>query len=82
VPNASDEPPFTQFAHGSRPGRGGHTALTAIPETWEGAVGCIAGDIAAGFSSLAHAILRATPAAKSPAPRCLRLVAQPLTAGD
>ena len=32
------EPQFSRYSHGFRPGRGCHTALTAIHETWKGTV--------------------------------------------
>lgn len=79
--NAYYEPQFSQFSHGFRPGRGCHTALTAIHETWKGTVWVIEGDIAACFSSLDHEILLATLAEKIHDRRFLRLVAQLLKAG-
>lgn len=79
--NAYYEPQFRQFSHGFRPGRGCHTALTAIHETWKGTVWFIEGDIAACFSSLDHDILLATLAEKIHDHRFLRLVAQLLKAG-
>lgn len=43
------EPQFSRHAHGFRPGRGCHSALTAIHETWKGTVWFIAGDIKGCF---------------------------------
>jgi group II intron reverse transcriptase/maturase len=79
--NAYYEPQFSQFSHGFRPGRGCHTALTAMHETWKGTVWFIEGDIAACFTSLDHEILLATLAEKIHDSRFLRLVAQLLKAG-
>jgi group II intron reverse transcriptase/maturase len=79
--NAYYEPQFSRCSHGFRPGRGCHTALTAIYETWKGTVWFIEGDIAACFSSLDHGILLATLAEKIHDHRFLRLVAQLLKAG-
>jgi group II intron reverse transcriptase/maturase len=75
------EPQFSPFSHGFRPGRGCHTALTAIHETWKGTVWVIEGDIAACFASLDHKILLATLAEKIHDHRFLRLVAHRLKAG-
>jgi group II intron reverse transcriptase/maturase len=79
--NAYYEPQFSQCSHGFRPGRGCHTALTAIHETWKGTVWFIEGDIAACFTSLDHEILLATLAEQIHDSRFLRLVAQLLKAG-
>jgi hypothetical protein len=79
--NAYYEPQCSRYAHGFRPGRGCHTALTAMHETWKGTVGGIEGDIAAGFSSLDHEILLVTLAEQIHDQRFLRLVAQRLKAG-
>jgi retron-type reverse transcriptase len=79
--NAYYEPQCSPCSHRFRPGRGCHTALTAIHETWQGTVWCIEGDIAACFSSVDHAILLATLAEKIHDRRFLRRVAQLLKAG-
>jgi group II intron reverse transcriptase/maturase len=79
--NAYYEPQFRPCSHGFRPGRGCHTALTAIHETWKGTVWFIEGDIAACFSSLDHEILLATLAEKIHDHRFLRLVAHLLKSG-
>jgi retron-type reverse transcriptase len=79
--NAYYEPQFRPCSHGFRPGRGGHTALTAIHETWKGTVWFIEGDIAACFASLDHEILLATLAEQIHDHRFLRLVVHLLQAG-
>ena len=75
------EPRFSRFSHGFRPGRGCHTALTAIHETWKGTVWFIEGDIAACFDSLDHQVLLASLAEDIHDNRFLRLVAHLLEAG-
>ena len=75
------EPQFSRFSHGFRPGRGCHTALTAIHETWKGTVWFIEGDISACFTSLDHDVMLATLAEKIHDNRFLRLVAELLKAG-
>ena len=51
------EPQFSDHAHGFRPGRGCHTALSTIQRTWNGTVWFIEGDIAQCFDSLDHDVL-------------------------
>ena len=75
------EPQFSRYSHGFRPGRGCHTALTTIHETWKGTVWFIEGDISACFTSLDHDVLLATLAEKIHDNRFLRLVAHLLKAG-
>ena len=41
---AYDEPQFSEHAHGFRPGRGCHTALNTVHETWTGTTWDIEGD--------------------------------------
>jgi hypothetical protein len=48
------EPVFSARSHGFRPGRGCHTALRAIGNTWTGATWFIEADIADCFGSLDH----------------------------
>ena len=43
------EPQFSAHAHGFRPGRGCHTALTDIQQTWTGTAWFIEGDLAQYF---------------------------------
>ena len=75
------EPQFSRYSHGFRSGRGCHTALTAIHETWKGTVWFIEGDISACFTSLDHEVLLAPLAEKIHDNRFLRFVAHLLKAG-
>jgi retron-type reverse transcriptase len=43
------EPQLSDLAHGFRPGRGCHTALSTVKETWTGTKWYIEGDIAGCF---------------------------------
>ena len=45
------EPQFSDHSHGFRPGRGCHTALKTVQETWTGTKWYIEGDIAQCFDS-------------------------------
>src|SRR4029450_13381709 len=51
------EPRFSGRSHGFRPGRGCHTALAEIAETWTGTTWFIEGDISDCFGSLDHDVL-------------------------
>ena len=51
------EPCFSGWSHGFRKGRGCHTALRKIQETWTGTVWFIEGDISDCFGSFSHEIL-------------------------
>ena len=51
------EPQFSARSHGFRPGRGCHTALGEVAETWTGTTWFIEGDIADCFGSLDHEIM-------------------------
>jgi len=51
------EPRFSTHAHGFRPGRGCHTALSEIYHSWVGTTWLIEGDIAQCFDCLDHATL-------------------------
>src|SRR5438132_12341801 len=48
------EPTFSNCSHGFRPGRGCHTALRQIDDTWHGVNWYIEGDIAACFEASSH----------------------------
>jgi len=75
------EPTFSNFSHGFRPGRGCHTALRQIDDTWHGVNWFIEGDIKACFDSLSHEILLAALAEHIHDGRFLRLVRELLQAG-
>lgn len=75
------EPQFSDRSHGFRPGRGCHTALTAIRRTWRGTVWFIEGDISKCFDNLNHAVLMSILAEKLHDNRFLRLIRHLLHAG-
>ena len=51
------EPTFSDRSHGFRPGRGCHTALREVGNTWTGTTWFIEGDISDCFGSLDHEIM-------------------------
>ena len=51
------EPRFSGRSHGFRPGRGCHTALTEVANTWKGTTWFIEGDISDCFGSLDHEVM-------------------------
>ena len=75
------EPGFSRWSHGFRKGRGCHTALRDIRETWTGTVWFIEGDIADCFGSLDHQIMVRILGEKIHDNRFLRLIANMLKAG-
>jgi len=75
------EPVFSDRSHGFRPGRGCHTALREVANTWTGTTWFIEGDIADCFGSLDHQVMLSTLAERIHDNRFLRLVRNMLTAG-
>jgi retron-type reverse transcriptase len=75
------EPGFSRWSHGFRKGRGCHTALRDIRETWTGTVWFIEGDISDCFGSSDHEILLGILAEKIHDQRFLRLISNMLKAG-
>lgn len=75
------EPTFSDASHGFRPGRGCHSALRKIADTWQGTTWFIEGDIADCFGSLDHDVMMATLAANIHDGRFLRLIRNMLQAG-
>jgi len=75
------EPQFSDRSHGFRPGRGCHTALREIANTWTGTAWFVEGDLADCFGSLDHEIMVGTLAEKIRDNRFLRLVRNMLAAG-
>jgi group II intron reverse transcriptase/maturase len=75
------EPQFSARSHGFRPGRGCHTALTEVANTWHGTTWFIEGDIADCFGSLDHQVLLSILSEKIHDNRFLTLVRNMLTAG-
>src|SRR6201982_3615724 len=51
------EPRFSDNSHGFRPGRGCHTALTDVANTWTGTTWFIESDISDCFGSLDHDVM-------------------------
>ena len=75
------EPVFSDQSHGFRKGRGCHTALREIRETWTGTVWFIEGDISDCFGSIDHDILMGILAEKIRDQRFLRLIRNMARAG-
>ena len=75
------EPSFSSRSHGFRKGRGCHTALRQVRETWTGTVWFIEGDISDCFGSIDHEILMQILGEKIGDQRFLRLIRGMLRAG-
>ena len=75
------EPVFSSRSHGFRKGRGCHTALRRIRDTWTGTVWFIEGDISDCFGSVDHEILMRIIGEKIGDQRFLRLIRGMLRAG-
>ena len=75
------EPQFSSRSHGFRPGRGCHSALAEIYDSWRGTAWFIEGDISQCFDRLDHSIVRSVLAEKIHDNRFLRLIDGLLQAG-
>jgi group II intron reverse transcriptase/maturase len=75
------EPQFSDHAHGFRPNRGCHTALSTLQQTWNGTRWFIEGDIAQCFDLLDHRVLLSILGEKLHDNRFLRLIQTLLQAG-
>jgi len=75
------EPVFSDRSHGFRPGRGCHTALREVANTWTGTAWFVEGDIADCFGSFDHQVLLSILSEKIHDNRFLRLMRNMLTAG-
>jgi len=75
------EPSFSSRSHGFRKGRGCHTALRQVRDTWTGTVWFIEGDISDCFGSVDHEILMQILGEKIADQRFLRLIRSMLRAG-
>ena len=75
------EPQFSDRSHGFRPGRGCHTALREIADTWTGTTWFIEGDISDCFGSLDHEVMIKILSEKIHDGRFLRLIENMLSAG-
>ncbi len=72
---------FSGRSHGFRPGRGCHTALREVANTWTGTTWFIEGDIAQCFDTLDHEVLLETLGENLHDNRFLRLLRNMLQAG-
>lgn len=75
------EPIFSDRSHAYRPGRGCHTALREVAETWTGTRWFIEADVSDCFGSLDHDVMVKILAEKIHDNRFLRLIRNMLTAG-
>jgi group II intron reverse transcriptase/maturase len=75
------EPQFSDRSHGFRRGRGCHTALREVADTWTGTAWFVEGDVADCFGSLDHSIMIGILAEKIHDNRFLRLMRNMLQAG-
>jgi group II intron reverse transcriptase/maturase len=75
------EPQFSGRSHGFRKGRGCHTALRDVQNTWTGTVWFVEGDISDCFGKIDHEILLKILAGKILDNRFLRLIRNMLKAG-
>ncbi|MGH3547868.1 MAG: reverse transcriptase/maturase family protein [Pseudonocardiaceae bacterium] len=75
------EPRFSGRSHGFRPGRGCHTALREVANTWTGTTWFIEGDIAQCFDRLDHQVMLKILGEHIHDNRFLRLLRNMLQAG-
>jgi group II intron reverse transcriptase/maturase len=75
------EPTFSDRSHAYRPGRGCHTALRQVVDTWTGTAWFIEADLSDCFGSLDHDVMVTILAEKIHDNRFLRLIRNMLTAG-
>ena len=75
------EPQFSGCSHGFRPGRGCHTALSEVANTWTGTTWFIEGDVSDCFGSFDHETMARILAEKIHDNRFLRLMRNMLQAG-
>jgi group II intron reverse transcriptase/maturase len=72
---------LSDHSHGFRPGRGCHTALSTIKQTWNGSRWFIEGDIKACFDRIDHGVFLSILGEKIHDNRFLRLIRHLLQAG-
>jgi group II intron reverse transcriptase/maturase len=72
---------FSDLSHGFRPGRGCHSALRDVANTWTGTTWFIEGDVADCFGSFDHSVMLSTLAETIHDGRFLRLMRNMLKAG-
>ena len=81
VLNAIYEPSFLETSHGSRPGKGNHTALNSIKLKFQGVKWCIEADIESNFPSISHKILLSLLRKRISCKKFLTLVKRSIKAG-
>jgi group II intron reverse transcriptase/maturase len=75
------EPEFSDRAHGFRPGRGCHTALRNVAETWTGTAWFVESDVADCFGSFDHEVMLSILGENIHDGRFLNMLANMLQAG-
>ena len=75
------EPQFSDHSHGFRPGRGCHTALGNVVDSWTGVRWFVEGDIKGCFDNIDHEVMLSVLGEKLHDNRFLRLLKYLLTAG-
>jgi group II intron reverse transcriptase/maturase len=75
------EPQFSDRSHGFRPGKGCHTALREVANTWTGTTWFVESDIADCFGSFDHQVMLSILAEKISDNRFQRLMRNMLQAG-
>jgi group II intron reverse transcriptase/maturase len=81
VLNAIYEPSFLETSHGSRPGKGNHTALKSINLKFQGVKWCIEAGFESNFSSISHRILLSLLRKRISCEKFLTLVKRSIKAG-
>lgn len=79
--NAIYEPSFLDVSHGSRPGRGTHTALKSIKFKFQGIKWCIESDIESSFLPISHDILLSLLRKRISCTKFLTLIKNSIKAG-
>lgn len=75
------EPSFWDYSHGSRPGRGTHTALKYIKYKFKESKWCIEADIESNFPNINHKILLNLLKKRITCPKFLSLIKNSIKAG-
>jgi len=75
------EPSFLDYSHGSRPGRGTHTALKYIKYKFKESKWCIEADIESNFPNIDHKILMNLLKKRITCPKFLSLIKNSIKAG-
>jgi group II intron reverse transcriptase/maturase len=75
------EPRFSRNSHAYRPGKGCHTALRSVQDSWTGTAWFVEGDISGCFDNIDHQRLLRIISGKITDQRFLRLIGNMLKAG-